>query len=438
MLRGLVKKIILAMVPQIRRLKEERDACYQSLSNLSGSQGELNTDDDRRAKFEILDKQVKEGVLRNLYMHSFPTKVKAATGEFPPEPSAPTSDTVKFAERLALVYFREEEHKSEQLFDKDAGIWNLFLENHKEIVDLFAGNKFIETASYLDIMARTPLTHGFAMGKFGVDTFKLNPEGPRLFWSHSLDRLLSLSEAFGTVSVENPEQGDWGKLASLLPDDLLGLIENRLCREVQFPPFNGGLWGLKTSRGLMTAWDPQSLYVANRLIEICGGAMPDRIGEIGAGMGHCAFQAIKAGCEDYTIFDLPTVNIAQSWFLMRNFIDKPLILSDADDPFSIQPAIRVLSTRRFAEVPNNYFDVVINTDSLPEMSEEVALSYLRGLRGKTRYFLSINHEARSPRSSKESHGRVFDLAEKSGGYKRLLRAPYWLRKGYIEELYKVA
>jgi hypothetical protein len=44
--------------------------------------------------------------------------------------------------------------------------------------------------------------------------------------------------------------------------------------------------------------------------------------------------------------------------------------------------------------------------------------------------LSVNHEANFPKT-------VSFLAERATGYKKIYRSKYWVREGYIEELYSI-
>ena len=72
------------------------------------------------------------------------------------------------------------------------------------------------------------------------------------------------------------------------------------------------------------------------------------------------------------------------------------------------------------------FDVTLNVDSITEMDAQHAINYIREISRRSRMFLSINHEA-NPFS-------VRDLLSKCSIQARTLRYPYWLRKGYLEEI----
>jgi hypothetical protein len=50
-------------------------------------------------------------------------------------------------------------------------------------------------------------------------------------------------------------------------------------------------------------------------------------------------------------------------------------------------------------------------------------------------FLSINQEARSPNMELGQQNRVIDLVHDHGGLRLLHRSRYWMRQGYVEEVF---
>ena len=417
---------------------EEVEAFNMEHQTLSAEHKRLVLEHGRlAAERDALAARIERDEKNRIMRHAYPQDWVAPPAGFPEEAPPPTEEDAEFARRLARVLSGEQKRDSEQLLDRDDGIWPQLSKGHEELAALLIGGRFMDAAAYLDRMAHTSLTAGLAQGAATVEALKEDTDNGRFLAQCGFDRLLSLAEATGAVSLENPEQGDWGDLTRRRPDEILDLVYDRLNFKPQLPSFTGGLWGLHTGYGHLSPWDPQSIYLVHRIKELFSGDLPEKIGEISAGIGHDACQIIAAGCRDYTIFDWPTINVAQAWFLRRNHPNMPLVLSDEADPFSVRPGTRVLSTRHFSGIPDGFFDLVLNIDKLSSMSEQVALAYLSGLRGKTRYLLSISHEARTTRSSTELHGRVLSMVERVGGYRRLLRTPYWIRKGYVEELYEV-
>src|SRR5258708_969927 len=85
------------------------------------------------------------------------------------------------------------------------------------------------------------------------------------------------------------------------------------------------------------------------------------------------------------------------------------------------------------EIPRKSVSLFINTDSMPEIDNDLAEHYIELIKEKASdAFLSINQETQA-----DSHGVVQDLVEKAGGFRRVYRFPHWMLRGYVEELYKI-
>jgi hypothetical protein len=81
----------------------------------------------------------------------------------------------------------------------------------------------------------------------------------------------------------------------------------------------------------------------------------------------------------------------------------------------------------FLEGTENY-DLVINVDSLTEMARDTARAYVGALRERAAIFLSINHEYNA--------FTVRDILAESG-LNATTRMPYWLRRGYVDEVFEL-
>ena len=81
------------------------------------------------------------------------------------------------------------------------------------------------------------------------------------------------------------------------------------------------------------------------------------------------------------------------------------------------------------------YDLVINQDSLPEMPPETAAMYISRIRTIAPLFYSINQEAAAPNTDEFRQVIVPELVGRDGGYQRLSRNLFWLRDGYVEEVY---
>jgi hypothetical protein len=138
----------------------------------------------------------------------------------------------------------------------------------------------------------------------------------------------------------------------------------------------------------------------------------------GSGTGR-ALYAHQWGLGQYTIVDLPMSNVAQAAFLGAALGEDAVCLTGES-----RPGIRIL-TPKWLFATDDRFDVVLNTDSLTEMPPETAIRYAQIAMVRAGKLLSINHEAYDV--------LVHDLAPLVG--RSLCRAPYWLRHGYVEELF---
>ncbi len=244
------------------------------------------------------------------------------------------------------------------------------------------------------------------------------------------EALIRLAEALGVAGISNPEGGQHGAkprtdINLLSNDQLLISAEERLPMKVYLPDFTGGRIYSKTDKGIITDRHCHYLWITKRIIELC----PDRnsaIIEIGSGLGLLGYFLDKAGYKDYTSIDLAYSNAIQTYFLGRNLPDRNFILSgDVKKPFDrrYKDAIKILHSSDFENVPKNRFAIMINIDSMTEMLIEEARKYVES--DCTPIFLSINHEV--------NNFRVIELQKPPRTLK--YRYPFWIRPGYVEELY---
>ena len=181
-----------------------------------------------------------------------------------------------------------------------------------------------------------------------------------------------------------------------------------------------GNLGLERLEALRASEALQAVYQAWRLVALAR-IYGERVLEIGGGTGRTAYYAHRLGLVDYTIVDLPLANVAQALFLGRTLGPDAISLPGED----AQPGRIRIVTPAWLLGNQLDFDVVINVDSLTEMSEPEVVSYAELIAKRSRAFLSINHE-RNPI-------RVRDLALL--GRFAVQRSPYWMRKGYVEEFF---
>ena len=270
------------------------------------------------------------------------------------------------------------------------------------------------TEANLENMCQTALVGGFGGGGGGVEIVKL-------------------AMALGVSGVPNPEMDAAHKTHVPSPVNVWGLNADQILDKIQavlpflinFPPFSGNCkQGLPTKYGVTADRHIFYLWVLKRIMELC----PDRnssILEIGAGFGVLGYYLDKVGYRDYTTIDLALINACQTYFLSENLPERHIILSgDVEDPFKLHYwcFLKLLHSTDFVAVPKNRFSIMVNMDGLTEMGIAEAEKYVQS--DCAPLLLSINHEVNAY--------RVCDLKQPR---KLKYRYPFWLRDGYVEELY---
>lgn len=271
-------------------------------------------------------------------------------------------------------------------------------------------------AGLLNTLFQSHLAHGIAMGRTMAT---LARHAPMPFAASWCDRLLRLSEALGLAHVRSPEQGDFAAPLALSVEP--AHLEAELGFPLTFPDV-GAPFGVRYGQGILPEHAFSHAYAAWRIGQL--GPL-DRLVEVGGGFGGLAWFLRRPG-RRYTILDLPFTNVLQGWFLLKAGLDVSL----AGEP---DAAIRVLPWWEIER--NESYDLAINQDSLPEMPPETAAMYIARLRAIAPLFYSINQEAAAPNTDAFRQAVVPDLVARDGGYRRLSRHLFWLRDGYVEEVY---
>jgi hypothetical protein len=275
----------------------------------------------------------------------------------------------------------------------------------------------------LDNMANTELVWGIYGGYPG------NEGNPTI----NRKAIENLAKAIGTMGVQNPEGGVnlWPIVnnEALTDSELLRKIENEIGFKINLPDFIGGGDITKTDYGIITDRHCHYLWILKRILDLYPYRCDRKISiiEIGAGMGFLGYFLDKIGYYDYTIIDLAYSNMIQSYFLHKNLPERKMILSgDVKNPFDAKykNALKILHASDFKDIPSGRFDIMINIDGLTEMNLNQAHEYVNN--DYARLLLSINHEMNSC--------RVIDICKATKILK--YRYPFWLRDGYVEELYQ--
>lgn len=282
----------------------------------------------------------------------------------------------------------------------------------------------IEVTELLRNPHRNMWFHGFEM----IHSEALNYDAwKRFYCSQIYDFLLTFCEAVGVSRLEFPEAYRLDSDEPPVPrpvEDLMVALDGALGVRLTFPNPYGEEVGIETSRGIASFRAVQAAYQAFRISKVVAGTGGPVV-EIGGGLGRTAFYCAELGIGDYTIVDIPLTSAAQAYYLGRTCGESSVRLygeaCDASDArFNLIPPDEFFADRR------NY-GLAFNADSFPEISDEMASRYMSHLAARAKRLLSINHEVLALRT-------VRDIAV-SQGAQSLGRHPYWLRRGYVDELF---
>ncbi|MGV0992246.1 MAG: putative sugar O-methyltransferase [Mycobacterium sp.] len=249
---------------------------------------------------------------------------------------------------------------------------------------------------------------------------------------HIFDTLVSMASAFG-YPIENPEQGNHS-LAHIDFEEIFEFVLQHVPALRHPPRAGGGIFGVRTLNGVIAWRDFSAAFNATRVVENLGN-LPRKVCEIGGGMGSLAYYLARMGVSS-SVFDIPVVSLLQSYFLMTSLGgDQVWIYGEEPNPSA---KVRILPWWELVNTNDNDFSLVVNVDSLAEIELGVALNYVDLIHSKGQHlFLSINQESGALNTDRTFQNIVGDLVAIRGGFKRTYRFPYWLRAGYVEELFQI-
>jgi hypothetical protein len=343
------------------------------------------------------------------------------------EPAVDGPARVRIAERLICAYrLAAQDARSSPMQAANSDLWTAIVEQHMpELVAL------LDSANAPGL-ARFLMHFGTEFTWFGGLTLGLDgyfrPRDANELASLYADKLACLAEAVGAAPRECPEQGDYAVLQGRPVDELVAAIEQEVGIKIGPPRgvvYTVGLW---SSRGPMHYRHFNAIYSA-----LLATSFGKRICEYGAGLGLTAVYAKRRGATDYTIFDLPLVNVIAGNYLLCALGENAVSLYREPE---ITGGIRVLPFWTCCEQPSERFDVALNQDSFPEIDESLIQRYFDEIaRTTTGHFISINQEAQALISGARRHLWVARLLASDRRFARIRRSPYWIREGYVEEIY---
>ena len=316
-------------------------------------------------------------------------------------------------------------------------IWTSFIVPRRNafLGSLQQGNT--ESRAILNKMFDTPFGEGIELAGASLNERlrKDNDYRESLKLFH-MDALVSLAEYLGVIYIESREQNRCGVVIYSDPDELWDKIERSLGIPVKFPAFKGGLFSIRTQRGHFTNRDCIYLYIAIRLREMVTHADAP-LCEIGAGAGYLAYYCNLIGLTNVTLVDIPSVRVGATYFLRRNMQDTQFFFGEEPDCWSDVPGVRLVLPEHLVSVPHQYFEVLVNCDSLPEMAAETAREYIQKIPLLWKRFLSIDQEAAGKMWHLDTpQNKVPELVKEASVFQRQSRNLFWIRKSFVEEVYQ--
>jgi hypothetical protein len=352
-----------------------------------------------------------------------------------------TQEDVAIAERLLAAYAAAagdappQPEPSSPRFD----LWSLIKAQQGHFASILDGGDAPQLAAYLCNVARHDASQGLEQGDAGYDRV-VGDRSYRSFVALTVkDALVSLAEAVGALPVENPEQGAFRKSIHHDPAELVERVSARLGIDITPPDVDGALLKIDTRRGLFGGRDVNAIYTAYLVRRTLRALPSPRICEIGGGSGRVAYWSRRLGPTSYTIVDLPRINVLQGYYACKSLPGDEVALYGEQPPGRAPGRLQILPAHAIAQLDEPAFDLVLNQDSFPEMSLDTVTDYLRWIaRCCEGSLMSINHESKPAYGDGLAHVSVPEAAAGVGGFDLEYRFPYWLRKGYVVELYRIA
>lgn len=345
----------------------------------------------------------------------------------------PTNEDLKLTERLLKVYKRAIADRKKSSYED---MW-IFLERgpHSNFFELLKKENIKEIAFYLCNMSRMGITHGITQGEIEYNRITSDSIYRNWLGLFMLDELIALAEVLGVIPMENPEQGNYGMTIFSNIDEIVRKIESFLGISIIPSSIEGGAYKLKTKKGDFHYRDIASLYTAWRCRIILKNIKNPSMCEIGAGIGKTAYYSNLLGIKRYTIIDLPHINILQGFYLIKSLPWEKISLYGEKNNGNIS----ILPDFEFAKTNGKVFDLTLNQDSFPEIDKKTVLDYLNKIKLHTKdLFLSINQESQNTMMIGDLKQHIVsELVSEARGFEKVYRFSYWLRKGYVEELFEI-
>jgi hypothetical protein len=414
-------------------------SCVQALSRLLHKHPRVLFGLQRwwlRVGYEILDFTVATRVIRRPeWLRGYS---KPLPSEFAPRLAPDKASDEMMAARIISS------HRQIKLREKRADVpslqdsmWGMFLqEEYAALRRLVEQGDTDGLARYLSSIFRSEAVNGYTYGS------KFDPF-PHRWWYLPVGIELSvvtLAESIGILRAECPEQGQIAYWRNEHTEEwLIGQLESFFSMRIEAPR-TGDARGILFGGRFLTLETCSQIYTAHQMRdainrEIAASAELNIV-EIGGGYGGLCYwmhRLLGKRINRYVVVDLPEVNVVQAYFLSS--LETRELLLFGEEKRKGNSRIELIPHWMLSDLdlrPN----VLINQDSMPEMPQAEVERYLSwGSDNVDGLFFSFNQEAYSPwRGVPQVH--VPAVVGRYPRFRRIARNASWVRRGYVEEIYK--
>jgi hypothetical protein len=256
-------------------------------------------------------------------------------------------------------------------------------------------------------------------------TFKKKPRHIDKYENNFLviDKILLFAEFLNIKRIENPERYKIiNKKTNLY--DLIDKIEQKIEISLDFKNPFPGEQGIEMRGGIISSREIQAIYQAYKIKEICKSFNNPSVVEIGGGLGRTAYYCSKFNIKNYTIVDIPISSLCQANYLARMIGEENILLDNEFKIYNNENKCKIISPKTYFSNNVNY-DLSFNADSLTEIDTDTQKKYINSFLSRTKLFYSINHE----------NNLLTVNSHFNNNYKSYSRNLYWLRRGYVEEVF---
>ena len=330
-----------------------------------------------------------------------------------------TDEDILIAERVLRAFNMA---ITDESYEDTGNLWDLIKKTkYKDLYEILNLNDIKKFAEYMCNFHSKSLAYGIS----DYNSVNVKEFGKAASLESAVlvkDQMVALGEAIGAIRKTNDP-------IHIDSEILLSFVKDLLKVDITPPWIDGGLIKTKIGGVFFSSRDVYSIYTAKRLHDITG--INGSVAEIGAGVGKVALYAHRFGISDYSIFDLPITNLAQGWYLLKSGLNVVLYGED-----SIDGAVRVMPYFMFGQ--DRKYTVTMNQDGFPEMGGDIVAYYLEKIKANSQFLLSINHEEGKPYFAfglDNLHIIVPQVVDSVGGFGRLSREVFPVRKSFFEEVY---